>query len=310
MDIAFLGNFHVDYTSESHHAATLTELGHTVHRLQEGKAQASEILARAREADLFVWVHTHGWRTPGMTQVVRTLKRAGVPTMTYHLDLWFGLRRQRDIKRTDPYWQLDHFFTADRLMAEWLSDNTSVHGHYLPAAVFHAEATRVPPNARFDVAFVGSRPYHPEWPYRGQLIDWLTATYGDQFRHYGNGGGWGIARGLDLNQVYANARIVVGDSLCLNYSYPDYWSDRVYETLGRGGFLIHPTVPGIDNTFRDREHLVLYDYGDFDQLRDLIASYLVHDEERNRIQQAGHDYVRTHHTYLDRWTQILSVVAR
>src|SRR5690606_37328402 len=142
MDIAFLGNFHVDYTSESHHAASLEELGHTVHRLQEGKAQASEILATAREADLFVWVHTHGWRTNGMSQVIRALKRGGVPTMTYHLDLWLGLRRQRDIKRTDPYWQLDHFFTVDAQMAEWLTDNTPVQGHYLPAAVFHREAER------------------------------------------------------------------------------------------------------------------------------------------------------------------------
>ena len=36
--IVFLGNFNVDYSSESHHAKTLEKLGHTVIRLQEGVA--------------------------------------------------------------------------------------------------------------------------------------------------------------------------------------------------------------------------------------------------------------------------------
>lgn len=309
MRIAFLGNFRVPHSSETHHAASLEALGHTVDRLQESEARAAAVLASAENADLFVWVHTHGWRTPGMDGVVRGLKRRKIPTLTYHLDLWFGLRRRRDIRRTDPYWQLDHFFTADRRMAEWLTANTRIRGHYLPAGVFHEECYAVPPRDRFDVAFVGSKPYHPEWAYRGELIDWLTATYGEQFRHYGNGGR-GVVRGTELNQVYADAKVVVGDSLCLNYNYPDYWSDRVYETLGRGGFLIHPRVPGMESHFRDREHLVFYEYGDFDQLRELIGYYLAHDGERGLIRQAGHDLVRTHHTYVNRWRSILEVLGR
>ncbi|MBF6138129.1 glycosyltransferase family 1 protein [Nocardia otitidiscaviarum] len=310
MRIAFLGNFHVPYTSESHHAATLERLGHDVDRLQEARTPAAEIYASAYSADVFVWVHTHGWRNPGIDRVLRSLKRLGIPTLTYHLDLWMGLRRQRDIRRTDPYWQLDHFFTADRLMAQWLSDNTDVHGHYLPAAVYDAECAILPPTTdRFDIAFVGSRSYHPEWPYRPKLIDWLADTYGDRFRHYGDSSR-GVVRGPALNQLYADARVVVGDSLCMNYSYADYWSDRVYETLGRGGFLIHPAVPGMDRHFTDRKHLAFYRYGDFDQLRELIDYYLDHDGEREQLRQAGHELVRTHHTYLDRWTHILQVVAR
>ncbi|WP_029925463.1 glycosyltransferase family protein [Nocardia otitidiscaviarum] len=307
MKIAFLGNFRVSYTSETHHAATLEALGHDVIRLQEAAAPALDILATAIECDLFVWVHTHGWHTDGIERVLGALKAAGVPTMTYHLDLWLGLRREQDM-HTDPYWQVGHFFTADRLMAEWLTTNTPVRGHYLPAGVYDRECYLAAPGARFDVAFVGSRKYHPEWPYRPQLIDWLRATYGGQFRHYGNGG-LGIVRGPELNQVYADAKIVVGDSLCLNYRYPDYWSDRVYETLGRGGFLIHPRVPGMDEHFEDRKHLVFYDFGDFDQLRALIGHYLTHDEEREAIRSTGHEHVKANHTYVHRWSTILETFA-
>lgn len=308
MRIAFLGNFRVSYTSESHHAETLEALGHEIVRLQEAEAAALDILAAAVESDLFVWVHTHSWHTPGIERVLNTLRGVGVPAMTYHLDLWMGLRREQDM-HTDPYWQVGHFFTADRLMADWLNANTPVQGHYLPAGVFDRECVMTTPANPFDVAFVGSRRYHPEWPYRLQLIDELHSRYGSRFRHYGNGG-LGIVRGPELNQVYADAKVVVGDSLCLNYTYPDYWSDRVYETLGRGGFLIHPRVPGMDQEFTDREHLVFYDFGDFDQLHELIDYYLAHDREREGIRRAGHSYVKTRHTYRDRWATILEVLGR
>lgn len=308
MRIAFLGNFRVSYTSESHHAETLEALGHEVVRLQEADTAALDILAAAVESDLFVWVHTHSWHTPGIERVLTTLKGVGVPTMTYHLDLWMGLRREQDM-HTDPYWQVGHFFTADRLMADWLTANTPVQGHYLPAGVFDQECVMAAPVAPFDVAFVGSRRYHPEWPYRPQLIDWLHSAYGSRGRHYGNGG-LGIVRGPELNQVYADAKVVVGDSLCLNYTYPDYWSDRVYETLGRGGFLIHPRVPGMEQHFEHGKHLVFYDYGDFDQLRHLIDHYLADDGEREEIRRAGHEHVKTHHTYRNRWTTILEVLGR
>lgn len=308
MRLAFLGNFGVDYSSESHHAASLEFLGHTVTRLQERVATVSQIAEAVSHADAFVWVHTHGWDTPGIEGLLADLRTDRIPTLTYHLDLWMGLHRERDMA-TDPYWQLDHFFTVDALMATWLTHNTPVRGHYLPAAVYGPEAVMLDPSAdRFDVAFVGSRGYHPEWPYRPALIDWLTHRYGTAFRHYG-GDGLGTVRGQALNMIYADARVVVGDSLCLNFDYPDYWSDRVYETLGRGGFLIHPRIAGMERHFNGDEHLVFYDFGDFDQLRDLIEHYLTHDDEREQIRVAGHRHVKACHTYAHRWTTILETIA-
>ena len=155
-----------------------------------------------------------------------------------------------------------------------------------------------------DVVFVGSKKYHPEWPYRTHLINWLDKNYGSRFEHYGNGGIESI-RGIRLNKLYWSTKVVVGDTLCLNFNYPDYWSDRIYETLGRGGFLIHPYIPGIEKEFVDKQHVVFYEYGNFDQLKELIDYYLTHDEEREAIRLAGHELVKDKYTYKHRWEVIL-----
>jgi spore maturation protein CgeB len=112
-------------------------------------------------------------------------------------------------------------------------------------------------------------------------------------------------RGLKLNKLYWSTKIVVGDTLCIDFKYPDYWSDRVYETLGRGGFLIHPYVSGMEREFEDKKHLVFYEYGNFKQLKELIDYYLEHDEEREAIRKAGHELVKEKYTYKNRWEYIL-----
>lgn len=310
MIITFVGNFNVSYTSETHHANTLESLGHTVYRFQEGKARTEDILQKAKDSNLLVWVHTHGWRTTGFYDeagLFRELKRLGVPTMTYHLDLWFGIGRQKDLEQDDFYKTIGHFFTVDKKMADWFNENTEVKGHYLQAGVYEpecytAEAVKQPPH---EVAFVGSRGYHPEWQYRPQLVDWLRETYGQRFAHYGNDG-LGVIRGDSLNRLYADTKVVVGDTLCLNFDYPYYWSDRVYETMGRGGFIIHPYIKGMEEHFTDKEHLVFYEYGNFGQLKKLIDYYLEHEEEREKIRVAGHEHVKANHTYTNRWQTILS----
>ena len=214
--IAFLGNFRVDYTSETHHANTLESMGHKVIRLQESEAKSEDILKSSIDCDLFIWIHTHGWRTPGkyeMGQVLRTLADYKIPTMTYHLDLWFGLQRQKDLNNHPVYKYIGHFFTVDRQMADWFNNKTRVKGHYIPAGVYDKECLFKQVDLVNDVIFVGSKKYHPEWQYRPELIDWLGDTYKDSFKHYGNGGLPSI-RGLKLNKLYWSTKIVVGDTLC------------------------------------------------------------------------------------------------
>lgn len=309
-NIVFLGNFRVDYTSESHHAKSLESLGHKVIRMQESEDRSEDILAACVNSDLFIWIHTHGWQTPGkitMEKLLETLKALSIPSMTYHLDLWFGLQRQKDLESFPVYKLIDHFFTVDNQMAQWFNEKTNVKGHYLPAGVFGEECIYRPSITNRNVLFVGSKKYHAEWQYRTKLVEWLEDTYKNKFEHYGNGGIKSV-RGIPLNKIYWTTKVVVGDTLCLNFNYPDYWSDRVYETLGRGGFLIHPYVKGMEKEFEDRKHLVFYEYGNFEQLKELIDYYIEHEEEREQIRITGHELVKNNYTYEHRWKHILEEI--
>ena len=309
MRITFLGNFKVSYTSETHHVKSLKALGHSVTQLQEGQATAGTIYNAAQQSDLFVWVHTHGWATPGIEKTLEELRRQHIPTVTYHLDLWNGLARWKDV-RNGPYWQLDHFFTVDKLMADWLNMNTPVRGHYLPAGVYHEECyiSGQPSHLSNEVIFVGSKRYHPEWPWRPKLIDWLRATYGRRFTHIGPDGDIGVVRGDDLNRVYANSLVAVGDTLCIDFKYPYYASDRLFEAPGRGGFQVFPHITGLDQLFTDGETIRFFKYGDLDGLRATIDHYLDHGDEREQLRAAAHLHVKANHTYLNRWQTILETV--
>jgi hypothetical protein len=309
--ITFLGNFNVDYSSESHHAKTLESLGHEVIRFQEGKDISETIYRSAIKSNLFIWVHTHGWTTPGkipMVKILNNLKRYKVPTITYHLDLWLGLNRQNDLRRDDFYRSIEHFFTVDKLMADWFNQNTKVKGHFVPAGVYdkecyiHEDYDRN--DFQYDVIFVGSKGYHPEHQFRPQLIDFLRETYKDKFLHVGGDGDTGTVRGHDLNKIYAMSKIAVGDSLNLNFDYPYYTSDRLFESTGRGAFTIYPRIVGLEKYFNDKE-IVWYEHGNLDDLKSKIDYYLKHDEERENIRFAGHERTKNEHTYLNRWQSIL-----
>lgn len=311
MKFIFVGNFQVDYSSENHHAQSLEALGHEVVKLQEGEASGDQILSLALEADGLIFVHTHSWITPGkpMAEVFATLKSKNIPSITYHLDLWLGIERQKDLEQDEFYKSIGWFFTVDRLMADYFNEHTPVKGRYLQAGVFHKECVMLESEpVDYDVIFVGSKGYHPEWQWRPQLINWLQETYGSRFLHVGGDGATGTVRGMALNQIYANAKVAIGDSLCLNYNYPYYWSDRVYETLGRGGFMLHPYILGMEKQFVDGAHLKYFMFGNFDLLKSMIDYYIEHAEERERIRLGGHKIVSEHYTYKQRWQQIISEV--
>jgi len=263
-------------------------------------------------ADLLVWIHSHGAQPTAIvpiTRVLSNLKNSGVVTLTYHLDLFYGIPQRFSEYLQHPYMNdLDYFFSVDPPLVDWINKNTATKAHYLTPGVLESECRIEPRTGSSPIIFVGSYNYHKEWPYRPQLIDWLRTTYGNLFTGHGPNFG-GVVRGAELNRLYANSKIVVGDSFSPNFDYPGYWSDRIPETLGRGGFLIHPWIEGIDEFYEDRKHLVLYDFGDFDQLKSLIDHYLGDAEEREEIRIAGHEHVKANHTFTNRWKHILETVS-
>lgn len=312
MKIAFVGNFDVSYSSENHHASSLETLGHEVIKLQEAETRTETILEIAMDCDILVWVHTHGWVTKGAIDVgmlFRLLKKSGVITLSYHLDLWLGIKRQKDLEADPFYKEIEHFFATDKLMADWFNSFTKVKGHYIPAGVYDREVyiDQTPHRFTNDVIFVGSKGYHSEWKYRPKLINHLSETFGSKFTHIG-GDGAGTVRGAELNSLYGSSKVAVGDTLCLNFTYPYYFSDRLFESTGRGAFTIFPYITGIEDNFVIGKEIVTYKFDDFNELDEKIRYYLENETEREQIRLAGHERTKKEHTYLHRWTAILERV--
>jgi|GEM_PF-354622 len=77
---------------------------------------------------------------------------------------------------------------------------------------------------------------------------------------------------------------------------------RLFEAGALGAFQISDNRPGIATWFTPGEHLVLYE--DVAHLRELVAHYLAHPQERAEIANAALTHVRAHHTYTHRLTRL------
>lgn len=312
MHFVMYGNFNVNFTSETHWANTLESMGHKVKRIQETTMPTDVVLSESLESDALIWVHTHHVNLMGsmsMSDVLKKLKKAKIPTIAYHLDLYMGLQRWREYEGDTYIHDVEYFFTVDKLMADWLNEHTKVKAFYLPAGVYEKECIMLPvQQVRYDIVFTGSRNYHSEYPYRSQLVDFLRETYGNRFVHIGNDGEFSCIRGMALNQIYRNAKICIGDTLNLNFNYPYYFSDRLFEQPGRGAFQIFPNIKGIEDLYENGKEIVLYEHGNLQDLKEKIDYYLTHKEERDIIRMAGFERTRRDHTYTKRWKFILDTV--
>lgn len=326
MKIAYVGNFTQRHCTENHLAKTLESLGHSIVYLQENGFTSEELgnILEGLTVDLFLFTRT--WGETVTLEHLEHLRERKIPSASYHLDLYVGLERKylhdgkslAEALQTDPFWRTDFVFTpdGDPASAEIFRSN-NVHHYYMKPGVYKPECYITRPHFAekpIDVLFVGggARPGdpnaygHPEWNYRNELIAWLMDNYGDRFTKFGHP--QTTVRNEELNQLYADSKIVVGDSVCIGFNHTYYWSDRVYETLGRGGFLIHPYIKGLEEEFTDGEHLVFYEYGNWEQLKEKIDYYLEHSVERETIRRAGHEFVRNNATYTERLSRMLAII--
>lgn len=305
-----VGNFTAPWCSEVHWAKSLEKLGHEVTRKQENTIKRGDIGREVVGHELFLWVRT--WENFVTLKDVEEVRSLGVRSANVHLDLFVGISRESTLD-TDPRWRTDYVFTADGdPRSQKVFEAHGINHHWLRAGVFDEGCEMFEPNPdpelQGDIVFVGGgKEYaHKEWPYRKQLIRFLESNYPNEYRKYGHP--QKLVRENDLNQLYVNAKIVIGDSLNVGFNHPNYWSDRVYETIGRGGFIIHPRIKGLEKDFVENKEIVLYDYENFGELADKIHYYLNNDKEREKIRKAGFERVKKEHTYVNRMKEMLDVI--
>ena len=304
--IAILGNHGCPFSTESELDWTLENMGHRVVKIQENNITTHEVVQAVRErgARLFVWIHTHGWEMIGnisQEKMLEEIKSSGIKTASFHLDRFWGLNvlDQREERiGTHAFWHTDTVFTADGGNDERFASR-GVHHVWLPPAVVERDCYfgKTRPQYASPLCFTGADGYHPEYPFRGIMVNRLKEKYGSNFRVYQG------VRQDDLNNLYASVRVVVGDS-CFAGS-DRYWSDRVPEVLGRGGFLLFPETPGLEIP-----GLVTYEAGNIDDLIKKIDYWIDDDRaaERKAIQIQTQAHVKAHETYTQRMTTVLDVM--
>jgi len=85
-----------------------------------------------------------------------------------------------------------------------------------------------------------------------------------------------------------------------------YWSNRVYLTIGLGGFLLHPYCKQLTEHYVPDKELVYY--RDHEDCEWVIDYYLRHPEERHQIASAAYERTLQEHTYRHRCQELLETV--
>lgn len=324
LTVFYLGNFKPPYSTENDYRLAWKANGHRVHAIQEGNP---ELLRQTvddlsfTKPDLFVWT-----RTPDLAalngdalqlELILQCRQYNIPIIGVHLDRWWGLQRQVQIE-TDPFFRVDLLLTADGAHnKQW--QEAGVRHAWLPPGVSEQWCK---PGERVDkhvseVAFVGGWQggYHAEAEHRHLLVAWLKEVYGERVKFWPALNQHAI-RGTQLTDLYWSTTVVVGDS-CLvptadgsPMSY--YCSDRIPETNGRGGYLLHPLVVGINANEGDPFYgTEWWEMNDWNQLREVIdceledPEFSTDDYRMHRIEIAKRDY-----TYERRVPEIIDKLHR
>jgi len=303
MKIVFVGNFNVPFSTESHHKWTWEHMGHQVVALQENTTTTDAILAACKGAQCLQITHTHGYPMGGSVNpdlMLQKVRDMGVPSFSYHLDLYFGLNTlDRRDERTGNHWswKVDRFYSTDGAHeAEYKARGVN-HCWLLPGVVeygaYYGEFQQV---FASEIGFVGSIGYHPEFPWRTRMVESLKSHYGVRFRTYAG------MRERALNNVYASSRVLVGDHCFAGM--PRYVSDRLFETTGRGGFIVYPETQDVTSLIPG---LVTYKAQDINDLYSKIDYFLdpAHEKERIERRNEAHEWVKKNGTYTNRLKFIL-----
>jgi glycosyltransferase involved in cell wall biosynthesis len=159
-----------------------------------------------------------------------------------------------------------------------------------------------------DVVFLANGYSEP----RRELGEMLRSMAGVNVGLYGQGWLWGNGdttyRFSEGAALYRNARIAIGDN-----QYTDqrgFVSNRLFEALASGVFLLHQHVPGLEDLTGLRDGVHYVSWTDTNDLQDKIHQWLDkrRDAKRRAIADAGREYVHTHHSFDARVQELFKLI--
>lgn len=298
MKIAYIGRFNFIHDEEQN-ARALERLGCTVIRFDEdsfNKNNFCNINTILKIRPDFVFYAK--LEVPHRNEVVQILKNAKIKTVSWHPDLYHGMPRQSELT-TNGIFRSDFVFSPDG----GNEDNFKALGinHHLVRQGINDDDIGFG-NEIYDigVAYIGSI-YTQE---RYDLVRSLSERYQNRFVLLGSQG-TNEVRGKYLSDVITSAKVVVGDS----YPSDFYWSNRIYEVLGRGGNLIHPYSKGIENEYRVGVDFHVYERSNNKMIFDLIDRF-IDNQTTKSIRQNAIEYTKQQHTMSIRAKSVLDVIEK
>lgn len=291
MRIAYIGSFKKLW-DEEYIARAFEALGHTVGRIPV----TSRLSDVTRDLDVFgpnlvLWAKL---KTPWASELVDFCRARGYRTACWVFDLYWNYHREREL--ASPAFMADYVFTTDGGDHPW--ERYGVRHRCVRQGIHRPECSieTVPLSGKdIGVLFVGT--YNPNNPERNATLAAVDEKFGLTWVGKEDAD---ECRGMKLNRLYARAHVVIGDSV---YS-PGYWSNRVVETLGRGGFLIHQEVEGLKEEY---PNLATYRRGDTNDLLNKIAFYLGYHDKREAAIRANFEKVRDNYTCEDKCRELLEL---
>lgn len=133
---------------------------------------------------------------------------------------------------------------------------------------------------------------------RFSFVRWLRQTCGRHLNHISHG-----LHGERLGGVIAGSECVVAPDSPVTHSY---FSNRLYLTLGFGGFLLHPYCREAAYDYEGGKELSFY--FSRDHLKDQISYYQALPQKRLEMAAAGHEATLKKHTYVHRVQALLDTV--
>ena len=279
----------------------LEDLGHDVTRIQEDEASkaAADVVPLRQLVAGHDFMLFHKWNDfRGLSLLDRV-----IPRVFWYFDLVDfpsdpSLSRRC---RSRKNWMMNAVpnselgFCTD---GDWVAQDRSGKLHWLMQGANPRDQLSTTANLKkdFPLLFTGGVLRYGDGRY--SFVDEMVKRYGLKLRVNYDG-----MFQSNLHALISQSHIVLAPDAPVT---DRYWSNRVYLSLGFKAFMLHPYSEGVARHYEDREQIVLY--RSRPECHELVAYYLDHPRERDRIACAGFDRTMREHTYRHRLESLLATV--
>jgi hypothetical protein len=226
--------------------------------------------------------------------VLQKIAGGPVKTMMYYEDM----RRELPASLVQMGMLVDFFLTTNKgMLADYKKAGIAQPIYFIGACDRHDHRMRRPvlPVWKSDIAFIGqARSDESRVVLIRKLADrFKVKVYGKNWQAFGIKPTLKAVSPRGYALICRGAKIILGADI--TNEVEGYWSNRLWLTLGCGGFFLTAYVRGMETYFENKRHLVWY-HSEGECLS-LAEEYLAKPDMRHKIARQGYHRVHKHHTF-------------